>query len=303
MKTNIKRIAFGVCAVCVLTGVGVIRAVGPEPTIVIRDPHGENYLEWAVQDKKQAIAKVRAILGLSGRGDLSVDARVVFLAEDNTPFLSGQVIGRPVWHVVISDWKLQLKSVPPDVEDLYARTFDIFLGAEDGRLFKIVSRWPEGVPRIPPEPGPASYTNQMRLSGIERYYGFPDESPPVKFLDALDTVLRDGGNTLGAEQIVGQYVIWSRMGRESKPVWVITLRDTEPFWEPSFPGVGVNARNHMRHLVDAQTGKWLCANTTPQPTTLDGKQTKRVGGEESRSVQRDDEAHAGAVSPSGEPPR
>ncbi len=303
MKTSTKRIRSGICVVCILTGVGVVRAVGPEPVIVVREPHGENYFEWVAQNKEQAIAKVRAILGLSGREDLPVGAKVVFLAEDNTPFLSGQVIGRPVWHVVISDWRLQLKSAPPDVEDLYARTFDVFLGAEDGHLLKIVSRWPEGVPPIAPEPGPASYTDQIRRAGVERYHGFPDEEPQIKFLDALDAVLKDGGNTLGAEQIVGQYVIRSSMGQEPRPVWAITLRDTQPFWESSFPGVGINARNHMRHIVDAQTGKWLCAGSTPQPTTLDGKPIKRDGSTESRSIQRTEKTQESAPSPSNEPSR
>ena len=272
MKTQGNQIAFGICVVGTLTVVGVIRATGPE--LVITTAHTEDPSEWVVPHKDQAVARVREIFGLPGHEDVATEAKIVLLAEDNTPFLSGQVIGRPVWHVVISDWKLQLKSAPPDAEDSYARTFDIFLGAEDGRLLKIVSRWPEGVPTIPPEPGPASYTDQMRRSGNEKYYDFPSEAPPIKFLDALDTVLRDGGNALGAEQIVGQYVVWSRMGRDPKPVWAITLRDTQPFWEAAFPGVGISARNHMRHIVDAQTGKWICAGSTPQPTTLDGKPTK-----------------------------
>lgn len=273
MNITSRHTTLGTCLLVVLTGVGVTRGAGPEPVIgpAVR---GEDPSEWAVREKDQAIAKTREILGLSGREDIPADAEIVLLAEDNTPFLSGQVIGRPVWHVVISDWKLQLKSAPPEVKDSYARTFDIFLGAEDGRLLKIVSRWPEGVPPIPPEPGPASYTDQMRRSGDEKYHGFPEEDPLINFLDALDTIFKGGRNPLRAEQIVGQYVIWSRMGRVPKPVWVITLRGTESLWESAYPGASVNARNHLRHIVDPRTQKWMCASSTPQPVTLEGKPTK-----------------------------
>jgi hypothetical protein len=274
MKITSKQITLGICPLVVLTGLGPVRGVGPEPVIATRSPDGEDPSQWAVQNKDQAIARIKEILGVSGQGDLQIDAKIVLLAEDNTPFLSGQVTGRPVWHVVISNWKLHLKSAPPDVKDVYTRVFDIFLGAEEGHLLKIVSRWPQGVPRIPPEPGPASYTDQVRRSGKGKYHGFPKEDPPIKFLDALDSIFREAGDPLGAEQIVGQYVVWSQMDRPPKPVWAITLRDTQPMWESAFPGAAVSARNHMRHIVDGRTGKCICAGSVPQPVTLEGKPTK-----------------------------
>lgn len=274
MKTASKQITFGIALLVTLTGVGVIQGVGPEPVIASRAPHAEDPSEWAIREKDQAIARVKEVLGVSERKDLQSEAKLVLLAEDNTPFLSGQIIGHPVWHVVISNWRLQLESAPSNAKDRYTRTFDVFVGAEEGHLLKIVSHWPEGVPPIPPEPGPASYTDQMRRSGKQKYYGFPNEVPPIKFVDALDSVFKDAGNPLAAEQIVGQYVIWSQMDRPPKPVWAITLRGTQPMWESAFPGVGINARNHMRHIVDAKTGKCVCAGSTPQPVTLEGKPTK-----------------------------
>lgn len=226
---------------------------------------GEDRANWALQGADQAVAKARQIVGLSDRMDLPGSAEIVILAEDNTPFLSDQIIGRQVWHIVISNWRLELKSAPADVKDSYTRTFDIFVDPRNGDVLKIVSRWPEGVPPIAREPGARAFTEQMRRSGDEKYHGFPEEKPRINFLDALDSILKDGGNPLNAEQIVGQYVLWSRLGREPRSVWAITLRGIHPLWEAAYPGVGVDARNHLRHIVDAQTGKWLCAGTSPQP--------------------------------------
>lgn len=234
----------------------------------------EDRSKWTVQGEDQAIAKAREILGLPDRPALPAVGALVTLAEDNTPFLSADIIGRPIWHVVIRNWKIELKSAPPDVTDSYARTFDIFVDPQNGRLLKTVSRWPDGVPPIPPEPGASSYTDQMRRSGDEKYHGFPQWKPVISFVDALDGIFKGGRNPLLAEQMVGQYVIWSHMGRTPKPVWVITLRGNRPLWESAYPGASPNARNHLRHIVDPKTGKWICASSTPQPQTTEETEIK-----------------------------
>jgi hypothetical protein len=224
-----------------------------------------NRSNWALQGTDQAIAQARKILGVADQMELPSSAEIVTLTEDNTPFLSEQFIARPLWHVVISNWRLELKSAPPDVKDSYARTFDIFLDPLNGHLLKIVSRWPEGIPRIAPEPGADSYTMQMRQSGQERYHALPEEDPPISFLDVLDRMYKGGQIPLLEEQLVGQYVTWSMMGRTPRPVWVITLRGTRPLWDSMYPGAALSARNHMRYIVDPKTGKWVCGSSTPQP--------------------------------------
>ena len=284
MKTMLDRITLGIFVLVMVTGVGVVRGVGPEPMIGLA-AHAEDRSTWVVPDEEQAVARAQTILGVPAGGGLRADADTVLLAEDNTPFLSGELIGRPVWHVVISGWKLKLKSARPEAEDSFGRTFDVFLRAEDGRFLKIVSRWPEGVPPVPPEPGPASYTDQMRRAGNEKYYAFPEGEPPISMLEALECVAKTGRHPLRAEQIVGQYVVWSRMGRPAKPVWVITLRGTQAMWESHFQeGSGdavAEGRNHFRHIVDPQEKKWFCASSTPQPFTLEGKPLKRITKDES----------------------
>jgi hypothetical protein len=221
---------------------------------------------WVLQNQEQAVATAREIVGVPDGARPELTAKLVTLSEDDTPFLNDEIVGRPIWHVVIADWKLQLKSAPPDAEDTYARTFDVLLDPRDGKLLKILSRWPKGVPPIAPQPPADSAEVQMHNAGLEKYHGFPEAKPTLSFLVALDVVYKDGGlgNPLVSKQILAHYVVRSAMGREPKAVWAITLRGF-PAFEASHPGVPIDARNHARHIVDAKTGKWICAGTSPQP--------------------------------------
>jgi hypothetical protein len=222
---------------------------------------------WAIQTEHQAIGKAREIVGLPDRSPARLSAQLVTLAEDNTPFLHHRIAGRPIWQVVIKDWRLQLKSAPAGEEDQYSRVFDVFIDPTNGHLLKAISRWPQGVPPIAPEPSARSAEDQMSRSDSETYVAFPDAPPRVDLLRALD-MLREHGvaEPLAARQIVAHYVLRSTMGAKPRPVWAITLRGIPPIKTPP-PGVSIDALNHIRVILDAETGKWLCATTTPQPET------------------------------------
>jgi hypothetical protein len=222
---------------------------------------------WAIQTEPQAIAKAREIVGLPERSPARLSAELVTLAEDNTPFLRDQIVGRPIWHVVIAGWKLELKSARPGEEDQYSRAFDLLIDPANGRLLKASSRWPEGVPPIAPEPSAQSAEEQMPRSGLEMYLGFPDAPPRVDLLRALDIVQQKGeGDPFLAKQIVAHYVVQTRMGGKARAVWAITLRGIGPI-KPPPPGVSEDALNHVRNIIDGETGKFLGAGTCPQPDT------------------------------------
>jgi hypothetical protein len=238
-----------------------------EPSAVQTQPPKKTGRDaWTVQTEQQAIAKAREIVGLPDGSPARLSAELVTLAEDNTPFLHDQIVGRPIWHVVIADWKLQLKSAPPGEEDQYSRVFDVFIDPTNGHLLKASSRWPEGVPPIAPEPSAKSAEEQMPRSGLEKYLAFPDALPRVDLLRALDVVQNNVACPFLAKQIVAHYVMQTQMRGKPRAVWAITLRGIPPVKSPP-PGVSVDALNHIRSIIDGETGKFLGAGTCPQPET------------------------------------
>ena len=108
---------------------------------------------------------------------------------------------------------------------------------------------------------------QMYRSGHEKYHGFPDNPPAVTLMAALDSIQRGGGNPLIAKQIVGDYVMWSRIGKWEVPraVWAITLRGVPPLHAR---GDEIHGNSAARYIVDATTGEYLCASNTPHPDSF-----------------------------------
>lgn len=230
--------------------------------------------DWRISDAEEALTQARQILGLPDKMPPGSSATLVTLAEDTTPFLSEKLVGRPIWQVVLADWPLELPSAAEGAQDRFPRTFDVFVDPKDGSLLKLASRWPEGVPAIAPEPEAAFAEEQMGRAGLERYHGFPESKPAVDFIQALDVVYKQGvGNPLEAKQIIAHCVERSAMGKKPRAVWAITLRGIPPL-RAAYPGVPVDARNHIRNIVDANTGEWLCAGTSPQPQEGDNSETK-----------------------------
>ena len=227
-----------------------------------REVTSVDYEKWSVQTERQAIVRVADGLGKKELAASECVADLVTLEVDNTPFLSHELVGRPLWQVEVR-LDLGLNSAP--TAEMSPRVFDVLVDPVDGRLLKIISRWPAGVPMTAPMPSAPFAEQCLRRSGQERYLEFPLAPPRVSFLDALDIVYKKGvGNPLTAKQIMGQYVLRSKMGRGPKAVWAITLWGI-PSLPLSRPNVPVDARNHVRNIVDATTGEWISAGTSPQP--------------------------------------
>lgn len=238
-------------------------------------PSQEDRAGWAIKDEDSARADAQRVLGGDVRGSAKMNARLVIIHDDNTPFLEKSLPSRAVWHVVFDECRVAVPFLLPGATDEYSRTFDVFLDPQNGALLKAESRWPEGVAQIPPEPGAAAVAEQMRRSGREKYHSFVPHPPPIHLSKALEGVVRGGGNPLVAKQIKAQYVMWSRGDAEPKAVWAITLRGVPPF-PAAFPGVPEDARNHRRYIIDGETGEWLCASSVPQPEADQASEERRV---------------------------
>ncbi len=179
-----------------------------------------------------------------------------------------QVVGRPLWDIVIPKWKLKFKSTK-GVEDAIERTFDVLLDPENGNILRVASRWPQGVAGEPQDI-PAQTAEEEMGWMSDKYLSFPDEEPRITFAQALEVVYRQGvGNPLVAKRIKGRYVVQLKVPRGPSPVWAITLEGIHVPAPGSFPGIGRRVSKRMRNIVDARTGEWIGASNIPRPISED----------------------------------
>lgn len=220
--------------------------------------------EWLIREAKAAIERAVAIVGLEELKDSQVHAALVVLKEENTPYLSEQLINRPLWRVTVKDWSVNVPALEKGLADQFRRTLDMYIDPVDGKLLKLETRWPEGEPRLMrTHPDAETTVTNMRHGGNEVYHGFPSEPPKVSFLEALDSAVERGGAQPNkARQIFGHYIIQSRGLDNRRPVWAITLWGIPPYHllgraETNDPVFSV------RYVVDANTGKCLFHVNTP----------------------------------------
>lgn len=242
--------------------------------------------DWTLKTRDETIEQACKSLGRSLVTQVPVVAQVVTLREDNMPYLSKQFIERPLWHVEVRDVSVDRADESFPIRDRYSpRTLDVFLDPISGCILKIVSRWPEGEPRMPPTVDAATAATQMERSGKETYHGFPTRPPRITFLDALRTVENAGWVPRRARQIVAEYVMWSRMGESPRAVWAIMLRGVPVFKPP--PGTPKGFQDQYRHIIDAETGKWIWTSNLPR-LDLSGPDGKRAGASGTVRLERRD---------------
>ena len=255
------------CVIAISWPYGLV-ASGPEPVVQDMDPTRAvpetERVTWALTDSASAINFCGIIVQNRASNHPATTAKLVRIVRDNTPFLNARIEAAYVWQVTLRDFGILLRFDGADLHDAHSRILDIFIDARTAQLLKIVSRWPASAAPMPPEPPADLYSAQLLQSGNEVYHGFPSEAPGVSFIDALASLLKGAANPLEAEQIVGQYVMWSRVGYSRRRVWVITIRGDEALWHSFHHEVPIASRNHMRYIVDAQTGSYLCGSSTPR---------------------------------------
>jgi hypothetical protein len=202
--------------------------------------------------------------------------RQVLMEEEFLPFFNVSKTDQRNWRNDQPAWKFELpdlkESVKRGINFPYVRNINFTLNPHTEKLLKVQSSWPAGIPPIKPMPSPLEEESQM-LQVKERFTGLPDTALSIEFEAALKAV-QESGPALpnSAKQIIAYLVIHSTIRYTDRPTWIIHTRGIIPF-EPKMPvarhqtatSIPEDARNHVRHVVDAETGHWLFSDTTPQP--------------------------------------
>lgn len=250
-----RMIHFTACVAVVITAWAVCHTHGEKPSTVDS------------MSADDAIVSACRGIGLTKYDREAVKAGKVQLSGESMPFLVDQLRGRTTWRIEFDNIRLDDNGSDPRFNNRYITKLIVFLWPETGEVMKVVSAWPAGEPRIPTYPSRADQERQLKASAIV-YTGEPGDAPALTLLEAL---AKTHSMSAHVKQIYACSEMESRMEREPRPVWAIHLRGF-----PSFPAsvprggsdadIPEHARNHLREVIDSQTGEWMYASTTPQPT-------------------------------------
>jgi hypothetical protein len=205
------------------------------------------------------IALERTGLGPLGK----VHDPVLVVAHDlHVPFIGEKYEGRTVWEVCFEDVCLKLPSQTEECKEQHTRKFRVRLDADTGQVIVITSVLSESRLQDPEAP-PDWYAEEQLWEDGERYLGLPKEVPPISFLEATDGILRGRyANPFSAKEIHAVCVLMQIREGDVRPGWAITLNGILVAFHGGY--VPESQRDHLRIIVDAQTGKAVMGTTCPQ---------------------------------------
>jgi len=196
-------------------------------------------------------------LGLS-RDEVTTKIDQVKVKGRLVPFI-GPEVEQTVWRVRIDNVKIQGRDHDRILTNPHIRTLTVFLDPQTGQVMKVVSNRAK---QCQAKPFPSVRSEERQMGQISQTFsGVPAAGPGVALMQALPNA-RGWGN---ATQIIAYYVIekWSVPQTAARPVWIVHERRIPPFRQK--PGLSVDAVNHLRTILDAETGEFISADTVPQP--------------------------------------
>jgi hypothetical protein len=142
----------------------------------------------------------------------------------------------------------------------FIRSVDVILSAT-GQPIEIISVLPTGV-NVPEFPDPDDYKQQLLNVG-ESYGDVPRQEPTISLSDAFSKSMGTGS----AKQIIVYYLnVTTVRWKIPRASWIIHAWGMEPFAASRFGDtVPEDARNHLRTILDANTGEVYGSDTIPQP--------------------------------------
>src|SRR5258708_7035727 len=147
------------------------------------------------------------------------------------------------------------------------KSLDAVVSPRTQIVYKLTSPWAAEAPPIAPFPRAPEEERQLRNLG-ERFVGLPDTEPDVDFYTALKQLELTGPVApQQAKQLIAYLVTHHTRKYSPRNVWIIQTRGIDMVMEgyAAQSDIPIDARNHMRHIIDATTGVWLYSDTAPQP--------------------------------------
>ena len=162
------------------------------------------------------------------------------------------------------------------VAEIVKRRVEALADAHTGMVLRVVISDPSSKEEVPEEPPASNAREQFKNAGPEIWYGAAVPSQ-ISCYDALSAAERRFpiNPVLDVPRIVIHLISATFHSEEKVNLWSVDLRGG-PNDMGAPPGIPRSAVNHLRHLINADTGKWLIAGTTPQPLAkADGQEEKR----------------------------
>lgn len=213
-----------------------------------------------VMSGEAAIIRTLETLGLSEE-ELSVRVDRVKIKGRLVPFV-GQDAEQAYRRVRIDNVQIKGRDHDRMLTNPHIRSFTVFLNPDSGQVMKVVSNRAE---QCQARPFPSVESEERQMRQIEQTFtGVPAARPGVPLMQAIQNA--QGWGT--ATQIIAYYVLeeWSTPKRAARPVWVVHARGIPPFRRK--PNIPVDAVNHMRTILNAETGEFISADTVPQPDPM-----------------------------------
>lgn len=241
---------------------------------------------WTVPTSDRAIAQCQVLLhglidGFNEAAWTRAAVRLITSApHESVPMFS--VAGEPVWEVRLAGQRIATPTY---------RALGKF-GLRDIRV--LITPW-GNVLRLEivnsqsgrvatSEPSGDSYAAQRLNVGPEVWRQNPNK-PRISLAEAIETAQQQMGGLAEAAKIICIFVDFQIANKKGIfPAWSIDVRGTTPI-PGSRPDIPEQALDHVRHIVNADTGKWVMATSVPQPDPVapakpaqpDGKPAEGAG--------------------------
>ena len=213
---------------------------------------------------EQAVAAAAADIGLKMYDARSVVVSKAAFGDESVPFLRESLKGKSVYRVVFKNIELAEASGNDEAFNSFIQTLVAFVSIETGRVVKVSSAWPVKCDRIADVPTCAE--EERQLGDSERYVKLAEKPPRTTLVKAITESRPWSQNVM---QIHAYHVLHTCNGHKNRPVWIVQIRGVEAI--PTRARIDPNrempddAFNHLRNVIDSDTGEWLWADTIPQP--------------------------------------